>query len=418
MLHNDWGLARILADGRFGLGAPDERYGVQLLAQLKQYPQARVVLAHLGAGKWTSTPVEHLRLIEKILADPAYDHVSFDISWNEVARHLQAEPEITDAFLDLVRAHSTRILFGSDAVKPVSNAQYFRHAHDLEPIFDRILDEIGPDAYHNVRHDNLERLLAVARANVQRWAHVQWTSGLWDEFLTTLDVDRQALIRRWLVRYELTVGAPTAEQRQGIALVDPRQILDPADPSTQQAWSDPSTQQAWSLVMWTAAVSRQATAGRLITVKLIASSIKAKRISWKAVAPVRADRAAAEKAEQKGLALATDAAGIGLVDEDGNPYTTEALIAGHRSSLATANVDEATRITELVQVTELAQRADNLAIAKERRRVLGWTVVAAVTTGVVLAAGTVSLWPLASVAGAWAWVARASLNLHRSIYVT
>ena len=163
MLHNDWGLARILADGRFGEEMPDERFGMPLLALLKQFPGAKVILAHLGVGKWTTLSVEHLQLIGRILDDPDYAHVSFDISWNEVARHLQATPEITDAFIELVRRHPTRIVFGSDAVKPESNPQYYRHAHDMEPIFRGSATRSGMDAFHNVRHDNLERLLAAAR---------------------------------------------------------------------------------------------------------------------------------------------------------------------------------------------------------------------------------------------------------------
>jgi len=409
VLHNDWGLARILADGRFGEHVPDERFGMPLLAVLKQYPRAKVILAHLGVGKWTTLSVEHLELIGRILDDPDYAHVSFDISWNEVARHLQATPEITEAFLQLVRRHPTRIVFGSDAVKPESLPQYYRHAHDMERIFQRIRDEIGLDAYHNVRHDNLERLLAAARADVQRWAYVQWSSGMWDGFLRRLDPDRQAVIRRWISRYEVTVAAPTPQQRAAIELVDPAEVLDPTRPGVEQAQN---------LLNWTAAVNHRVTSGRLISFKLIAASIKAARDGAKALRAKQAERAAAERAAREGLRLATDAAALDLVDRDGAPMTVEALIAGHQSLLATGDKGVANRVVEQVQHTELAQRRDNAAIATLRTRYLRLTVLAAGVTVAALAAGAYWLLPLAPVAAGWAFAIRGALNAHRAIYAT
>ncbi|MBO0809989.1 MAG: hypothetical protein J2P32_16965, partial [Actinobacteria bacterium] len=146
VLHNDFGLARITGNGRFADVTPDERFGAPLLALLAEYgPEstsrpvadgyrpAKIILAHLGIGKFTTLSVQHLELIDEILSNPRFDHVSFDISWNEVTRHLLADQDILDKFIELVRKDANgeygvkgRFIFGSDAVKPESNAQYFR----------------------------------------------------------------------------------------------------------------------------------------------------------------------------------------------------------------------------------------------------------------------------------------------------
>ena len=102
VLHNDFGLARVTGTGRFADVAPDERFGSPLLALLAEYGPlpnggmrrsrpAKIVLAHLGVGKFTNLTVEHLDLLDTILADPRYAHIDFDISWNEVTRQLLAD---------------------------------------------------------------------------------------------------------------------------------------------------------------------------------------------------------------------------------------------------------------------------------------------------------------------------------------
>ncbi|MGH8965575.1 MAG: hypothetical protein ACRDXB_09650, partial [Actinomycetes bacterium] len=197
VLHNDFGLARILGDARYTEAVPDEQHGMPLLALLREYPKANVVIAHLGVGKWTTLSVEHLRLIGDILRDPAYAHVNFDISWNEVARHLQATEEITDAFIDLVAEFPDRFIFGSDAVKPESAAQYFRHHHDLERIFVLIRERVGEDALAGVRYANLERLLATARERTDQWKFNELSSRLWDDYLDQLTAPRRQIVTDW-----------------------------------------------------------------------------------------------------------------------------------------------------------------------------------------------------------------------------
>ncbi len=407
VLHNDWGLARILADGQFGEEVPDERYGMPLLALLKQFPGAKVILAHLGVGKWTTLSVEHLRLIDRILGDPDYRHVSFDISWNEVARHLQATPEITDEFLRLVRRHPTRIVFGSDAVKSESNEQYFRHAHDLEPIFRRIRAEVGLVAFHNVRHDNLERLLEAAQSDVQRWSYVQLTSGAWDEFRRKVGADRNAVIDRWLWDYELAHGPPTQAERDAIEIVDVAELTR----------SDrPGATQVGNLLLWSNAVDAKVAAGRLITPKLTVAAVRAWWAETKVHYRAWVDRRRDRRLAAEGLDLATDAEGLGLTDADGSPWTVEALIAAHQSLEVTRDAEIAEQVLKEVQRTELAQRADKAEIERRHKAYRTRTRIAMGITLAVLVAGSPLLLALPPITASWAFAVRGALNVQRVVY--
>ncbi len=423
VLHNDFGLARILADGRFGEETPDEQFGMPLLALLKKYPGARVILAHLGVGKWTTLPEEHLKLIETILKSPDYAHVSFDISWNEVARHLQATPEITAMFVDLAVTYKTRFVFGSDAVKPESLMQYDRHVHDLEPIF-AALSERDRDAYHRIRHDNLETLLAESREQVQRWAYVQLASGAWDEIRAQLAPDRQAAITYWIQHYELSVGTPSAAAHAEIEIVDTVDLFRP---------SRPGVQQVRDLLTWTDAVTPEVVAGRFLTWKLIKASITTR---W-AERSVRKAHKAQREADRHGLAPATDTAGTGLVDAAGVPYLMEAVIAADQSVRATTllgaqprkeDYAQARKVLADVQRTGLAQRDDRMRIEQLKATYKRRTFIIGGVTLAVLAAGTAAvlfglatsptLVEVAPVAASAAFAVRGGLNLHRIIYLS
>ena len=56
--------------------------------------------------------------------DHALDHVAFDISWDEVAKWVVKDEETVKAWGDLINRHSTRFLFGTDAVAPKSQDRH------------------------------------------------------------------------------------------------------------------------------------------------------------------------------------------------------------------------------------------------------------------------------------------------------
>lgn len=75
------------------------------------HPDTTIIWAHLGLGRViqpVSTPAsassakrspEHIRLIKGMLNDPDFNHVYFDISWNETAKYVNATPESLQTLL-------------------------------------------------------------------------------------------------------------------------------------------------------------------------------------------------------------------------------------------------------------------------------------------------------------------------------
>ena len=299
VIHNDFGLARILEDFRYGAERPDGRYGMPLLSLLREYPGAKVIWAHMGMGKFTEPTPAYIRLWNDILGDPGLAHVSTDISWNEVARHLRSSREITDAFVELARRFPDRIVYGTDAVKPESLAQLFRPAHDLDPVLERIRAEVGVQAWSNIRHANLERLLAAARRDVQQWAYVQLRSGLWDEVLAQVSPEHRRLIDRWMARYLIERDA----MLDGAALARPDSEVPVVRPGNWRNPADADTAQMRNLLRWHNAVTPEVVAAdKLITWKLLVASLRA---SVEDHQRARARRAA-ERLEGRGLDRAHD----------------------------------------------------------------------------------------------------------------
>ncbi len=96
ILHND-------IDMPFAKQDAEPVYLRQMIALLKRHPKTTIIWAHIGLGRIVH-PVRvsaeaaernptQLAIVEAMLTDPALSHVSFDISWDEVAKYAVATPE-------------------------------------------------------------------------------------------------------------------------------------------------------------------------------------------------------------------------------------------------------------------------------------------------------------------------------------
>ncbi|HEX2300689.1 MAG TPA: hypothetical protein VHH34_19660, partial [Pseudonocardiaceae bacterium] len=404
VLHNDFGLARILEDFRYGPERPDGRYGMPLLSLLQQYQGAKVIIAHMGMGKFTAPTPAYIQLWGRIFDDPGLQHVSTDISWNEVARHLRSTPEITKAFIELVRRHDDRIIQGTDGVKPESLSQYFRQSRDLKPLMDLVRAEVGVQAWSNIRHANLERLLAAARRDTQQWAYVQLRSGAWDEVLAQVSPAHRRVLDEWLIRYEL--------ERDEAALPRPDSEVAVVGPGDWRNRADPATAQLRNLLRWHNAVTQKVvSAQKLITWRLLLASVRASREDHKRA---RAARAQARR-EARLLGRAHDTAGLELLDPNGQPYTLEALIAADQAQRALGAPEITGNVLREVQRVQLAQDAADREMARQRTRFLVKVAAGAVVVAVVLAVGVPMLQMTALLSYA-AYALRGGLTLYRTIY--
>ena len=168
ILHND-------IDMPFAKADAEPAYLSQMKALLKRHPRTRIIWAHIGLGRIVH-PVQvsaeaaernpaQLQIVETMITDPAFNHVSFDISWDEVAKYAIATPESIARVAAVLNKFPDRFLFGTDTVAPPGPAPYFKVFDMWAPVW-RLLT---PDASLKVRKGNYERIFDEGRRKVRAW---------------------------------------------------------------------------------------------------------------------------------------------------------------------------------------------------------------------------------------------------------
>ena len=168
ILHND-------IDMPFAKADAEPAYLGQMKALLRRHPRTRIIWAHIGLGRIVH-PVQvsaeaaerhptQLQVVEAMLTDPAFNHVSFDISWDEVAKYAVATPESVARVAATLNKFPDRFLFGTDTVAPAGPAPYYAVFDKWAPVW-RLLT---PDASLKVRKGNYERIFDEGRRRVRAW---------------------------------------------------------------------------------------------------------------------------------------------------------------------------------------------------------------------------------------------------------
>ncbi|HXZ80885.1 MAG TPA: amidohydrolase family protein [Terriglobales bacterium] len=161
LIHNDM-------DVPFAKEGSPPAYLDQMKAVLKRHPKTTIIWAHTGMGRIVRPIQGHAATIEAILQDPAFSHVNFDISWNEVAKYLVATPESTRISADLMNRYPDRFLFGTDEVAPSTQEQYLRVYYQYAPLWQLLT----PAAREKITRGNYERIFDEARRKVRAWEDV------------------------------------------------------------------------------------------------------------------------------------------------------------------------------------------------------------------------------------------------------
>jgi hypothetical protein len=168
IIHND-------IDVPFAKTDAEPVYLSQMKALLKRHPDASIIWAHIGLGRVVH-PVQvsaeaaernpsQLQMVEAMLTDPALRHVSFDISWDEVAKYAVASPESIGRVASVLNKYPDRFLFGTDTVAPAGPGPYFAVFDMWAPVW-RLLT---PDASLKVRKGNYQRIFDEGRRRVRAW---------------------------------------------------------------------------------------------------------------------------------------------------------------------------------------------------------------------------------------------------------
>ena len=89
-----------------------------------------------------------------MLTDPSLNHVSFDISWDEVAKYAVASPESIRRVAAMLNRYPDRFLFGTDTVAPAGPDPYVAVFDKWAPVWSLLTSE----ARVKVRKGNYERI--------------------------------------------------------------------------------------------------------------------------------------------------------------------------------------------------------------------------------------------------------------------
>ena len=137
----------------------------QMKDLLRRHPRTTIIWAHVGLGRIIHPLQNHAQLIEGILGDSAFNHVYFDISWDEVAKYVSQTPGSVQRVAGLMTRYPDRFLFGTDVVAPKDTTKYFRTYNLYQPLW----DALAPEVRRQVCLGNYERLFDAARRRVRNW---------------------------------------------------------------------------------------------------------------------------------------------------------------------------------------------------------------------------------------------------------
>jgi hypothetical protein len=168
LIHND-------IDVPFAKQDSEPAYLSQMKALLRRHPKTTTIWAHVGLGRIVH-PVQvsaeaaernpaQFEIVEAMLTDPTLSHVSFDISWDEVAKYAVASPQSIARVVTVLNRYPDRFLFGTDTVAPAGPSPYFA----VYELWDPIWKQLTSDASVKVRKTNYERLFNAARQKVRAW---------------------------------------------------------------------------------------------------------------------------------------------------------------------------------------------------------------------------------------------------------
>jgi hypothetical protein len=193
ILHNDVYPAHIAPAGMILGLDPDRTHAPGLIRLCKSAPDAAVIWAHTGLGRFVRPSARHLETVSEVFdACPAWN---VDLSWDVVQEYLvhpgPAMPSL-EAWAAFVTRYQDRILWGSDAVAFTRNridaegraqlgsvlpvADYRRVVDMLQPLWELV----GPEVARKVQGANHARLFDAARGKVRAWESAHANDDPWN----------------------------------------------------------------------------------------------------------------------------------------------------------------------------------------------------------------------------------------------
>ncbi|MFI6302501.1 toxin glutamine deamidase domain-containing protein [Amycolatopsis thailandensis] len=439
ILHDDMGLARLRGNGTYEAGPSDGRNlgPMAYLLQQSELAGAKVIWAHLGIGHWTTLTVEHIERLQWLLDTT---DTAMDISWNVLAQHAKADPEVKEALIRFLIVNQDRLIFGTDTVNPQPGAHYVRHRNEMDPLFAEAARRPGGEAaIAKILHGNFARLHDEAGRRVTAFVFNEILSGAWDGFIESFGPHWQHKVDEW-------VEAKIAEGWVADPAYQPRGPLSGLDLTVGQRAKDQpwlANPQLRTMKLWYSAADPESDANAN-PARLTAAAARISATETAAGVKSAFERLKRRWAERGGLRPASGADAL-----LSRPLTTQALMAGERiraalaagelsrarlnmtpGRLATLPLAPAERdamlasLIDSVEETEREQLAVREEISRLRsawlgRDLKGWAVAAAAAATIFGVGATVGV-PFALsagvsiVAGNAAFVVRGMLNIAKT----
>lgn len=146
---------------------PQPQYLEAFKAFLKRHPNVPMIWAHfMGNGRNVQPYPQHWKYLGEMLADPAYKHVSIDLSWGPViAPYIIDTPEHLKMTADLIRKYPDRFIYGSDQGATAD----WSVVKKSFVVWDRLWEELGPALTRQVTTDNYIRMFDESRKHMRAW---------------------------------------------------------------------------------------------------------------------------------------------------------------------------------------------------------------------------------------------------------
>lgn len=192
-LHNDIYETDVKYDGTVVRKSPEVTYEQGLKYLCQRSPNATVIWAHTGLGRFVTPSASHLATVAGVL--DVCPNWSVDISWDLVQTMIvdpaPGMPSLAE-WAAFITKYQDRVLWGSDTVihsrnkvddagrlvrgGPMPVAEYQGVADLTGPLW----DALGPDVSRKVRMANAVRLFDAARTRVRAWETHHANDDVWN----------------------------------------------------------------------------------------------------------------------------------------------------------------------------------------------------------------------------------------------
>lgn len=193
VLHNDIYDADVRYDGTVLELSPNETHVAGLKALCNASPDANVIWAHTGLGRFVSPSPNHLELVADVLQ--SCPNWSVDISWDLVQAYilspLPSQPTFA-SWVQFLHQFQDRVLFGSDnvffkrttidanGVITPGRRQNLQEYLAVQLGYKPLWDELGPAVAHKIKLGNYRRIFDEARVRVRAWEAEHEDDDIWD----------------------------------------------------------------------------------------------------------------------------------------------------------------------------------------------------------------------------------------------